>query len=138
MRKKSLEGLKREELPRACCETVGIDVSGKDEVEGRRIMDKYFRSFVCPKFTECENGSPASGSHKCVACGERIDGIIGTFQWGLAHGEGHCCKCGYLMRGMHYIKDDQGEEFMNLTRYILQWHPDELHRKEGRTDADIL
>ena len=132
MARKSLGKLRNENLPHAECDGVGIALSGGDKDMARGILDAYFASFVCPKFTECENGSPASGSHLCVKCGERIDGIIGTFQWGLAHGEGQCCKCGYPMRGHHYIKDQDGEDFINLTLYILQYHPDEL-KGERRT-----
>ena len=126
MRKKSLKTLVGEDLPRADCETVGIELSGKDEVKGREIMDAYFSSFVSPAVTSDKNGSAASGSNRCVKCNKRIDGIIGSFQWGLAHGEGHCCECGYPMRGHHYIKDQDGKDFISLTLYILQYHPTEL------------
>jgi len=138
MGKKSLEDLQKSNLPKATAESVGIEISGKDEQIGRRIFDKYFSIFVCPKSADSGNGSELLGSQKCVACDSRLDGMLGMFQWGLAHGEGNCCECGYLSRAIHQIKDENGDDFARLGFTILQYHPDELHTKEETTDADSL
>lgn len=130
MSKKSLEELKAANFPKATADSVGIEISGKDEQIGRRIFDKYFSIFVCPESASPENGSWTGGMQECVQCGRRLDGIIGMFQWGLASGEGNCAECGYPSRAHHRIKNEKGENFAELGFTILQYHPDELHRKE--------
>lgn len=129
--KKTLEELQAADLPKATASTVGLKLSGKDEEIGRRIFDKYFSMFVCPKSASPEKGSWAGGRQECVQCGSRLDGIIGTFQWGMQHGEGSCAECGYLCRALHRINDEEGKPFAELGFTILQYHPEELVRGEG-------
>lgn len=129
MGNKSLEVLQKEDLPRATCDTVGIELSGRDEGIGRRVFDKYFRIFVCPKSTAVEDQG-ILGSQRCISCDSRLDGLIGTFEWGLAHGEGTCVECGWPARGVHQIKDEDGEDFAVLRNSILQYHPTEVVKQE--------
>ena len=37
----------------------------------------------------------ASAVAECVECGRTLGGILGAFQWGLAHGLGECSNCGF-------------------------------------------
>ena len=128
--KKTLEELKGADLPKATADSVGVEISGKDEQIGRRIFDKYFSMFVCPKSASPEEGSWAAGRQECVQCGRRLDGIIGMFQWGLQNGEGACAECGYPSRALHRIDDEEGKPFAELGFTILQYHPEGLEKRE--------
>lgn len=76
--------------------------------------DLYCNAFVVP-------------DGKCICCGEYLTGgrsllnFLGTFTWGIAHGEGHCGKCHYPARAIHRI-DGVG----TLSGVILQYHPSQL------------
>lgn len=71
---------------------------------------------------------------ECLGCGSILAGsdiaeayLRATFTYGLAHGEGHCGKCGYPARANHYPpKDGSGLTFAR----VLQYHPDELEERQ--------
>ncbi len=70
---------------------------------------------------------------RCLCCGTSLRcpfglGLLGGFEWGLAHGEGHCAHCGYPMRGYHRVKD-----LGKIDNLFLAYHPSELSfaSKEG-------
>jgi hypothetical protein len=69
------------------------------------LPDKYAEPFA----SHSDDGA-------CLCCGECV-----TFTWGLAHGEGHCYKCGWPARLYHFIKDETGKE-TRIVR-LLQYHP---------------
>ena len=76
--------------------------------------DAYFAGFA--KLTDA----------KCLCCGTSLRcelglGIFGGFQWGMAHGEGHCAHCGYPMRGHHIVKD-----LGTIRNLFLAYHPSTL------------
>jgi hypothetical protein len=76
--------------------------------------DAYFASFA--KLPDA----------KCLCCGVSLRcalgiGIFGGFEWGLAHGEGHCSSCRYPMRG-HHIVDGLG----TIRNLFLPYHPSTL------------
>lgn len=63
---------------------------------------------------------------KCLCCGTTLScwlgmGFFGGFEWGLAHGEGHCATCRYPMRGYHRV-DDLG----TIRNLFLSYHPSTL------------
>ena len=63
---------------------------------------------------------------KCLCCGNALScclgmGIFGGFEWGLAHGEGHCAHCHYPMRGHHRV-----EGLGTIRNLFLQYHPSTL------------
>lgn len=70
------------------------------------------------------------GNMQCPGpdCGEILAGrstammMFATFTWGLVHGEGHCCKCGWPARGFHRIEVSELGEIEFDT--ILPVHPD--------------
>lgn len=87
--------------------------------ENMEKLENYFSNFLTPR----EN---------CVLCGESLLGLLGSFTWGLAHGEGFCYKCGYPARAYH--RDVAGViDFLNL---ILQYHPDALETKAERMERE--
>lgn len=65
----------------------------------------------------------------CLCCGirlgghliERAMGVVGGVEWGLVHGEGHCSRCGYPMRGHHQV-DGLG----TIRNLFLAYHPSTL------------
>jgi len=63
---------------------------------------------------------------RCLCCGTSLScviglGFFGGFEWGLAHGEGHCSSCHYPMRGHHYV-DGLG----TIRNLFLPYHPSML------------
>lgn len=111
-----------------------IDASADTAPDVVKTLDEYFRHFVALEF-ETKGGKRDLKPQKCVGCGEPLTGFLaaliskGGFTWGLAHGEGHCAGCGWPARGHHFIKDEKGEDLMNLRNFILQFHPDFVERK---------
>lgn len=44
--------------------------------------------------------------NKCPVCGAELLGFFGSFEWGIAHGVGHCSNCNKVsLRYYHYIGD---------------------------------
>ena len=39
----------------------------------------------------------------CPICQSELNGILGTFNWGIVNGEGQCTKCGLALRYYHRI-----------------------------------
>ncbi|HSX22864.1 MAG TPA: hypothetical protein VLE97_08845 [Gaiellaceae bacterium] len=66
---------------------------------------------------------------RCLCCGDRLGGhllekamgLVGGVEWDLAHGEGHCSRCGYPMRGHHRI-----EGLGQISNLFLPYHPSTL------------
>lgn len=142
MTKEKLEELRAKNLPHATVASVGIGVKLKDgETAPEAIelcakmnaqLDVYYHHF-----TDLVD-------RKCIGCGSTLVGkdlvdsyIVGaTFEWGLAHGEGHCVECGYPARALHYVKFDNDEGELKFSR-VLQYHPSELkHRDEEKKKPD--
>lgn len=116
----ALAALKARNLPklRAADIAFGADGEPADKVaENMATLDGYLSHFV-----ELGERDPVWGSRLCICCGASLTGLLtGSFQWGLAHGEGSCCRCGYPARAIHRI-DGIG----TLSNLVLQYHPDEL------------
>lgn len=85
--------------------TVGDDWQG-DELES---ISAYLRIFH----------APVDGL-TCRGCEHPLGGMLGTFTWGMVHGEGVCSKCGLPTRMYHRVKHD-GEEVLTFT-LPLQYH----------------
>ena len=86
----------------------------------------YFARFCAPIVPE--TASLMAGA-RCL-CGAIFTGLLGTFRYGLAHGEGQCGACGHPARADHYVRDASGEEVVTLNRFPLLYHPDELTPRE--------
>ena len=76
--------------------------------------DDYFAKFA--KLTDGQ----------CLCCGTSLRcalglGLFGGFKWGIVHGEGHCARCGYPMRGHHTV-----DGFGSIRNLFLPYHPSEL------------
>ena len=91
-----------------------LESAGPEVDEELARWDAYFAQFA--KLTDA----------KCLCCGTTLScglgmGIFGGFEWGLAHGEGHCAHCRYPMRGHHCV-DDLG----TIRNLFLPYHPSTL------------
>jgi hypothetical protein len=104
-------------------------LKGELDADMRRIFDDYFASFAKPT----DDGS-------CIKCGLVQGGlmaaIMGGFEYGLAHGEGRCSKCGWPGRANHYFKDKDGKELGSL-RIILQYHPDLVAEPKSVSEDEL-
>lgn len=98
----------------------------------RAALDQYLRIFIKPESKGADN--LVTGSQKCVGCGAALDGLFGTFQWGLAHGEGACSGCGYPCRAYHRVMDGGAEPIMTF-QFVLQYHPEELRAAVSLTSG---
>lgn len=92
-------------LPRLRCSAADVGIEFKDDAppELREALDEYFGAFLKPERS-------AVGSGLLCVCGERITApLIGSFTWGLSHGEGFCGECGRPARAYHRPRDRHGE-----------------------------
>lgn len=116
----ALAALQKRDVPRVRAAdylskpSVQLDAEGADADEELVRWDTYFAQFA--KLTNA----------KCLCCGTSLRcvlglGFFGGFEWGLAHGEGHCSSCHYPMRGHHQV-DGLG----TIRNLFLAYHPSAL------------
>lgn len=127
-----LPDLQAANLPRMTAERLGVKAKDGVELDQPTLefledVDKYLSVFSAPKERDGASGEGFVLSRECcIACGSALGGMLGSFQWGLAHGEGNC-SCGYPARAIHYIKDRHGKDcFTRPLQLILQYHPSQL------------
>lgn len=89
--------------------------------EDAAAVINYLRDFAKPPATEA--GNLLSSGPTCLKCGKAQAGFLGSFRWGLVHGEGSC-SCGWPARAYHRIMglDADPEPLIAFVR-ILQYHP---------------
>lgn len=121
--KLTLQELKDKHLPHCECNDVfkiSLGVDGKQENLSKAIADinQYLSVFAKPTMDD-------KGIAFCLCCGEPLNGLLGSFEYGIAHGEGSCAVCGWPARANHY---DFG--VISAFRGILQYHPDEVNDKK--------
>ena len=122
-------------LPRPCtvADLFKAEVPS-DATEGSRAeaeatlteMEEYLSHFCAPTVVD--------GKRVCHKCGGEFNGLLSmlgaskhvAFEWGLAHGEGHCSGCGWPMRAFHRPKGKDGEELFSLMNLPLAYLPDEV------------
>lgn len=63
-------------------------------------------------------------------CGQSLGGLLGSFNYGIVHGEGRCGECSWPARADHYIKDEVGEDLLYLNA-VFPYHPDFVTKAEG-------
>lgn len=111
-------------------ESIGMEITGEDAPPVVASINEYLSVFAAPQ--KGENGNFLRGSLTCLRCEESLDGALGTFQWGLAHGEGACSKCGWPARAYHSPQHEGESLFSSPIQFILQYHPD--HVREDKSD----
>jgi len=114
--REALAALQARDLPRVRATQYfsKTESAGAEADEEFARWDAYFAQFA--KMTDA----------KCLCCGNTLScwlvmGFFGGFEWGLAHGEGHCAHCRYPMRGHHRV-DDLG----TIRNLFLSYHPSTL------------
>lgn len=82
-----------------------LDVPADD----RELVASYFAQFADTRTDD--------GKVRCPGCGRTLYGSGGliaqaiglySFEWGIAHGEGRCCGCGWPARGRPTVKLGDG------------------------------
>lgn len=117
------------EIEHCTVDDIGLEITGADAPPLIAALNEYLSAFAKPIKSDREGGGMV-GNTLCLKCGETLDGILGTFQWGLAHGEGTCSKCGWPARAYHRPKDNGGEEMFNqVLEMILQYHPENVESR---------
>jgi hypothetical protein len=114
-------------FPAAAMRDIGLTLTAdaEDIAEAERLakrIDEYLSDFAKP-ILSTGGAAFVSGSTKCLCCGESLDGMLGTFVFGVAWGEGRCGRCGWPCRALHSIKDDDGDIFESPLQIVLQYHP---------------
>jgi len=124
-----LRELQAENLSKATAATVGIvPTPGQEDVPDTlnliALADEYFANF-------CASEKP-DAPIKCPCCGFGLGVLLGTFVWGIAHGEGTCSSCGYPCRAHHPIYEQGNDEpVMTLQNMVLPYHPSVLEPCEA-------
>lgn len=103
-----------------------MEGAGAAEREAVEDLTAYFARFAKPEW-----GDTPSVGCKCIKCGNYLSGFLGTFTWGLCHGEGFCSSCKWPARAYHFIKDRHGEDLATIRGVILQYHPDEVEERKS-------
>jgi hypothetical protein len=93
-------------------------------------------AFVEDALTYLENyAAPVDGKYLCIGCGSPLAGSLtdqlfgsGGFEWGIAHGEGHCRNCRWPVTMYHRIKTRTGEPLIDMTLPLCV-HPDHISVK---------
>lgn len=117
-------------------EDVGIkpkDITNAEHLDLIAIFDDYLKGFAPPEPAIEGSSYFLFGRTKCPNCNESLDGMMGRFTWGLAHGEGKCAGCGWPARGIHRIPDRDGTELAILNQ-VLAYHPDVV--ETVKTDSE--
>lgn len=109
-------------LPRATLDDLAKPTPGNEDgfAAIKAECSDYLAAFVPPQA-------------ECICCGATLSGnevmaaFLGTFRWGLVHGEGKCGRCGWPARAYHAFGPF---ESLNV---IMQYHPERLsERAHGR------
>lgn len=110
-------------------EDLGIEITGSDAPPLVAAVNKYLSIFAKP--VRRKVASSILGGVDCFRCGVPLDGMLGSFTWGIVHGEGVCGKCGWPCRAYHSPTDEDGDEiFDGAIALVLQYHPDQVVREE--------
>ena len=112
----ALAALQARDIPRVrAADYFSKDLDAGTEVDQALAeWDAYFSDFA--KLTDAK-GLCCDTSLRCPLG----MGIFGGFEWGLAHGEGHCATCRYPMRGHHRV-----EGLGKIHNLFLAYHPSAL------------
>ena len=100
-----------------------------------KAFDEYFSCFAQPPYKVEGDGRNNIGNMPCLKCDKPLLGGLtslvfgGGFEWGIAHGEGHCAHCRWPARNYHFIKDAEGNDICTLRNIPLQYHPDFITSK---------
>lgn len=109
----------------------GLNLEGEDATRISDAINEYLSAFAKPSLKE--KGNTFTGTANCLKCGTTLNGALGSFTWGIAHGEGNCGNCGWPCRAYHNPQIDGENIFSSLLPILLQYHPDYVNK---RTDDE--
>lgn len=104
---------------------------------------EYLDNFLEPTYDVREDETVMI---KCPCCDSHImgggiaDALFSTFEWGIAHGEGHCGECRWPIKMYHFLKKEDGSDrrrvvFPMAHRCYKDSDPDkEIDPKEHRQE----
>ena len=118
-----------ENTPVCTIEDMPFTVSGQDAQKVTDIVNNYLKDFAKPKKSDAADNL-IQGNTKCLMCDAILGGVLGSFRWGIAHGEGICSNCGYPCRAYHRPQLDGEDMFDRAIPIILQYHPKHISKKE--------
>ena len=111
------------ELEHCTIEDIGMEITGEDAPPLVAAINEYLSAFAKP--AKCDQPGSLTGTCDCLKCGRRLNGLLGTFTWGMVNGEGYCSNCHWPARYYHDIKDAEGERIFDRRLELhLQYHPD--------------
>jgi len=114
------------EVKRCTIDEIGLEITGEDAPPIIKQINKYLHAFASPIKKPGEPGM-MTGSKLCIGCGLQLDGVLGTFTWGITNGAGFCSNCGWPCHAYHRPKDSEGERiFTSDLQVVLQYHPGEI------------
>lgn len=139
-----VEEMRDENWIPAGCDTLEIETRGTsdgefsaEEVED--LINKALDGLVVPDELrhmlaankEVDAVDSITGTYDCICCGARLNGFIGSFTYGIRHGEGYCDICNYPHRAIHHIyTDEDHEEQIGSLQIVLPHHPSQLTFKD--------
>ena len=104
-------------------EDVGMRLTGEDAGEFIDAINKYLAIFARPTKPTADIESSSLVGNKCLKCDATLNGMFGSFRWGMAHGEGTCSRCGWPCRAYHGPKLGDDDIFDRPMKIVLQYHP---------------
>lgn len=107
-----------------------MKASADVEEESIKALDKHFSQFVA---LEIKDGEVQP--QNCVNCGKQLTGFLGAFEWGIAHGYGHCSNCRWPGQAHHFIENEKGEQIATIHNVVLQFHPSFVQRRSEEDAA---
>ena len=99
---------------------IGVEIAVRNPQGGIAALNEYLSQFAAPA------NSAIMLLDECLNCGN-----VGTFQWGIARGEGNCCSCGWPSRAFHDPKNADGPILVDRFVAILQYHPSHVGSRNG-------
>lgn len=132
-----LTELRDTSLPPATLEHIGLSLTPEagDEDAAKQLatdINEYLSAFVAPQRRDgeaCFATSFAFGDCECICCGASLNGMLGSFTYGFAWGEGYCSKCKWPCRALHVIKSGGMEIFDKPLSQVLQYHPSQVQMR---------
>lgn len=101
---------------------IGLKLSGEDAQPYIDAVNEYLKVFAKP-VRKKSAGDFLTGNTQCFRCEADLGGLLGSFVYGICHGEGMCRHCRWPARALHYIQIDGKDMFTGPLEMILQYHP---------------
>lgn len=123
-----MNGTELVDLPICSMEDIGLEITGPDAAPYIAAMEEYLSVFAQPVGCDGRNGDTEwlVGTCLCLKCLRGLDGAMGTFEWGLASGEGKCGECGWPCRAHHNPRLNGEAVFNRPLEKVLQYHPNHV------------